>query len=101
MTSFAFESQANSRYHFFSDRAEKDSFYQIAAIFEETAEQEREHAFLALAENIHSGRTFKREERMLWRCRNCGYMHAGSEAPSKCPACVRPSGHFELFCENW
>ncbi|MBW2613725.1 MAG: hypothetical protein JRD49_11300 [Deltaproteobacteria bacterium] len=60
-----------------------------------------EKTFLALAENIHSGRTFKREERMLWRCRNCGYVHAGSEAPSKCPACVRPSGHFELFCENW
>ena len=65
------------------------------------AEVQHEKNFLALAENIQTGRAFKREKIVTWRCRNCGYIHVGSEAPSKCPACVLPAEHFELFCENW
>ena len=178
LTSFAFESQATTRYQFFANKAQKDEYAQIAAIFEETADQEREHAlrffkffnggeleitatfltgvikttydnliasadlernvhttlypgfaaiareedylraadtwdaimvaeeqhertFLALAQNLQSGKIFKRETKMRWRCRNCGYIHEGTEPPGKCPACVRSSSHFELFCENW
>jgi len=178
LTSYAFESQANTRYHFFANKAEDDGYIQIADIFKEVADQEFEHAlrffkffnggeleitatfltgvikatydnliasanlennvhtklypgfaavareenferaaetwdaisiaekqheksFLALAQNIKSGKIFKRNEKVIWRCRNCGYLHEGTDAPDKCPACVRPSGHFEILCENW
>ena len=44
MTSFAGESQARMRYTYFASQAKKDGFEQIAAIFQETADQEKEHA---------------------------------------------------------
>lgn len=65
------------------------------------AEEHHEKCFLALADNLESGKLFQREEDVTWRCRNCGYLHHGPQPPDKCPACVRPSGHFELLCENW
>ena len=162
LISYAFESQANTRYRFFSDKAKNDEYIQIAAIFKETAEQEFEHAlrffkffnegeleitasfltgairstydnlmssaalennvhtnlypgfaavareenyeraaetwdsiivaerhhekcFLVLADNIKSGKIFRRDKSVTWRCRNCGYLHEGLEAPEKCP----------------
>ena len=178
LTAFAAEAQARTRYTFFSRRAHEDGFIQIAAIFEETAEQECEHAlrffkffnggeqeinwrfpagvllstynnlisaaeleqfvgtdmypgfakiardegftraadtldaisvseiqheklYRQLADNLMTQRAFAREEERVWRCRSCGYLHTGKEAPSKCPACVRPQGYFELLAENW
>ena len=56
---------------------------------------------LELAENIKSGKAFNRGKKMAWKCINCGYIHEGEGAPEKCPACVRPSGYFELFCKCW
>ena len=178
MKAFAGESQARNRYSYFASQAKKDGFVQIADIFEETANQEKEHAkrlfklmeggdveitdsypagpiggtsenlesaaagehhewtqmypefaetareegfgniaavfsSIAVAEkqhekrfndlkaNIDAGRVFKREESVVWRCRNCGYLHEGTEAPEKCPACDHPQAHFELLGENW
>ena len=174
LTSYAFESQAVSRYIFYAEKALEENFAQIAALFKETAEQELEHAsrffkffnggeleitatfltgvvkstlenlmaaealekdvhtrlypgfaevaraegfiraadtwdaiskaeeqheknFSELADNIRSGRVFKREETKTWRCRSCGYIHHAAEAPDKCPACVKPQGYFELL----
>jgi len=37
----------------------------------------------------------------VWRCRNCGYLHKGKEAPQACPACAHPQAYFELLAENW
>jgi rubrerythrin len=65
------------------------------------AERHHEKCFLALAENIRSDKVFKRDEKAVWRCTNCGYLHAGSDAPDQCPACLRSSGYFELLYENW
>ena len=178
MLSFAGESQARNRYTYFSRQAADDGYVQISGIFEETANQECEHAlrffkffnggemeftgsfpsgvikttydnliaaaageklehsilypsfakiareegferaadtwdaisvserqhekrYLALAANILADRVFKREDERIWRCINCGYVHTGTEAPEKCPACVRPRGSFELLAENW
>lgn len=178
LTAFAGESQARNRYTYFTGQAKKDGYVQIAAIFEETANQEKEHAerffkfleggeveitgafpagiigttlenlkaaaagehyehtemypgfaktareegfetiaavfeaiavaekqhekrYVDLAANIEAGRVFKRDEEVVWRCRNCGYLHKGSEAPEVCPACVHPRDHFELLGENW
>jgi rubrerythrin len=178
LTAFAGESQARNRYTYFASKARKEGFVQISDIFEETANQEKEHAkrffkfleggdveigaafpagvigstmenlkaaaageryehtemypgfakvaqeegfgeiaavFMAisvaekqhekryndLAANIENKRVFKREEKETWRCRNCGYLHQGNEAPDKCPACAHPQAHFELLGENW
>lgn len=178
LTAFAGESQARNRYTYFSAKARKEGYVQIADIFEETANQEKEHAkrlfkfleggevtitasfpagvigstlenllesaagehfeqaemypefarvareegfndvatvfekiavaetfhekrYRALAANIEGGRVFKRDKPTTWRCRNCGYIHEGEEAPDKCPACAHPQAHFEVVCENW
>ena len=178
LTAFAGESQARNRYTYFSAQAKKEGFVQIADIFEETANQEKEHAkrlfkmleggeveitaafpagvigttaenlqeaaggenyehttmypdfakvareegfneiadvfmaiavaekqhekrYLDLLANIENGRVFKRSETVVWRCRNCGYLHEGTEAPDKCPACAHPQAHFELLGENY
>jgi rubrerythrin len=178
LTSFAGESQARNRYTYFSSAAKKEGYEQIASIFEETANQEKEHAkrffkfleggdveiqgafpagkigttlenllaaadgehyehsdmypgfaaeamkegfndiaavftavavsekqhekrYRDLAANIQAGRVFKREEDVVWRCRNCGYLHSGTEAPEICPACAHPQAHFELLGENY
>lgn len=178
LKSFAGESQARNRYTFFAAAARKEGFVQIADIFEETANQEKEHAkrffkfleggdleitacfpagivgatsqnllaaangeheehtdlypsfaatakeegFPAIAavwsaisvaekqhekryrdlhENIEAGRVFRRDQPAVWRCRNCGYLHIGMDAPDLCAACAHPKAHFELLGENW
>jgi rubrerythrin len=178
LTAFCGESQARNRYTYFASQAKKEGFVQISAIFEETANQEKEHAkrlfklleggeveisasfpagvigtttenlmeaaggenyehtvmypgfakvareeglpviaaifeaiavaekqhekrYLDLKTNIEAGRVFTREEKVTWRCRNCGYLHTGEKAVDKCPACDHPQAHFELLGENW
>ncbi len=178
LTAFAGESQARNRYTYFASQAKKEGFIQMAAIFEETANQEKEHAkrlfkfleggeveitagfpagvigstlenlkasaegehyehtemypsfadaareegfeaiaavfdaiaiaekqhekrYLDLAANIEQDRVFKRETEVVWRCRNCGYIYTGMEAPEACPACAHPRAHFELLAENY
>jgi len=178
LTAFAGESQARNRYTYFASQAKKDGYEQMSFIFEETANQEKEHAkrlfkFLEggeaeitaafpagvigstlenikaaaagekheysvmypdfakiaeqegfneiakvfrsiavaekqhekryndLAANIEAGRVFKREKETVWRCRNCGYIHKGPDAPDECPACAHPQAYFELLGENY
>ncbi len=178
LLAFAGESQARNRYTYFARSARLDGYMQIADIFEETANQECEHAFrffkffnggemeisgsfptgvvkttyenlLAAAEgehfehaelypgfaqiaraegfdraaetweaicvsekqhekryrelaaNIKADRVFKRDRPVVWRCRNCGYLHTGEEAPLQCPACAQLQEQFELLGENW
>ncbi len=178
LTAFAGESQARNRYTYFASRARQDGFQQIAAIFEESANQEKEHAkrlfkfleggeveimaafpagvvgatvdnlgasaagenyewttmypefaktaraegfkevamvfeaiavaekqherrYLGLMNNIKSGKVFKRDKPVKWRCINCGYVHESAEAPAACPACAHPQAHQELLAENW
>ena len=178
LTAFAGESQARNRYTYFAGQARKDGFIQIADVFEETANQEREHAhrffkllqggmatiegtfpagitgttlqnlkaaaagekdewsqiypgfahmareegfeavakvfeailvaerqhekrYLGFAANVEAGTVFKKDKEVVWRCRNCGYLHKGKEAPHACPACAHPQAHFELLAENW
>jgi len=48
-----------------------------------------------------AGTVFKKEDVVVWRCRNCGYLHRSGEAPDICPACAHPKAHFELLAENW
>ncbi len=177
LTAFAGESQARNRYTYFASQARKEGYEQIAAVFEETANQEKEHAkrlfkfleggeveiqasfpagvigstlenlkaaaagenyehttmypefakiareegfeeiavvmeaiavaekghenrYKALIKKLEEDRVFKSDEEVVWRCRNCGYLHRGKEAPDKCPACAHPKAYFELLGEN-
>ena len=87
----------------FAKTAEEEGFQDIATVFEAiaVAEMQHEKRYVALAGNIEAGRVFKRDESVVWRCRNCGYLHDGSDAPDECPACAHPQAHFELLGENW
>jgi len=178
LKAFAGESQARMRYDYFAKQAKKEGLEQIAAIFEETALNEKEHAkrffkflegnmveitatypagkigttmenlqaaaageneewtelypeFARVAEeegfkevavafkmiskvekaheerytklynNLEEGRVFEREGKLVWKCRNCGYLHEGAKAPKTCPACLHPQSYFEIKESNY
>jgi len=178
LKAFAGESQARNRYTYFASKAKKEGYDQISAIFEETANQEKEHAkrffnfleggeleitagfpagiigttvenlkaaadgencehtdiypgfakiareegfeavamvfeaicvaekqhekrYRDLVANLEAGKVFKKDSSVVWRCRNCGYLHEGDEAPQMCPACAHPQAYFELLGENY
>ena len=77
------------------ERAE-DTFNNIIV-----AEEHHKKLYLELADNIARERVFQKEEEQVWRCLSCGYLHTGKSAPAKCPACVKPTGYFELLYKNW
>jgi rubrerythrin len=87
----------------FAKVAREEGFEEIAVLFEmiSVAEKQHEKRYNDLAANVEAGRVFKREGKETWRCRNCGYLHEGPEAPEMCPACRHPQAHFELLGENW
>lgn len=178
LKAFAGESQARTRYTFFASVAKKEGYEQIAAIFTETADQEKEHAerffkfleggmveitasypagvigktidnlkeaaagekdewselyptfarvareegfdkvadafehiteveqvhearYLKMLAHLEDGTMFKRSEPIKWQCRNCGYVHTGTEAPKTCPACLHPQTYFEPMKNNY
>ena len=178
LASFAGESQARNRYTFFASVAKKEGYEQIAAIFQETADNEKEHAelffkhlkggmveltaaypagiiastaenleaaaegekmewgtiypnfadvaeqegfsevadtfrnvakveayherrYLKLLENVKQGKVFKKGTVIKWKCRNCGHVYEGNEAPEKCPVCSHAKSYFEVWCENY
>ena len=90
-------------YPAFAKVAEEEGFPEIAAVLRmiSVSEQRHEARFLKLAGNIETGKVFKRDEKVLWKCGNCGYVHEGYEAPKECPACAHPQGYFELFAETY
>jgi rubrerythrin len=178
LAAFAGESQARTRYTFFASQARKEGFEQISAIFQETSDNEKEHAqlffellkggtaeitaaypagiigstaqnlkaaadgekfewgtlypgfaetaekegftdaartfrqvakveayherrYLKLLGNVEQNKVFKKDVPIKWKCRNCGYVHEGPEAPEKCPVCHHPKSYYEVWCENY
>ena len=166
MEAFAGESMARNKYTYWASKARKDGYVQISAIFEETANNEREHAkmwfkyleggikattenlkaaadgenfewtdmydrmareaeeegfteiaakfrgvaaiekhheerYRKLLKNIEDKVVFSRDGDAIWKCRNCGHIVIGKEAPEVCPVCDHPQAHFELLCENY
>jgi len=167
MEAFAGESQARNKYTYFAGKAKKEGYEQIAAIFEETAGNEKEHAkiwfkllcggevpstaenlkaaaggeheewtamykrmaeearsegfadiaglfeavgkiekeheerYLKLLKNVSGGAVFKKTEKKVWICRNCGHIHDSESAPEKCPVCSHPQAYFELKAVNY
>ena len=167
MTAFAGESQARNKYTYYASKAKKDGYEQIAAIFEEKANNEKEHAnmwfkelhggsipdtmenlldaaagenyewtdmysefaktareegfdriaylfegvaaiekeheerYRKLIENIEGGLVFSRDGDKIWKCRNCGHIVIGKDAPKVCPICAHPQSYFEIKAENY
>jgi rubrerythrin len=95
--------EQTAMYPEFAKTAREEGFDELAEVFEAIAVAEKQHEkrYVDLAANIEAGTVFKRDEKVTWRCRNCGYLHEGSEAPEVCPACDHPQAHFELLGENW
>lgn len=90
-------------YPSFAEVASKEGFDEIAEVFAAIAIAEKQHEkrYLDLAKNIDEGKVFKKDGPVVWRCRNCGYLHEGTDAPDKCKACAHPKAHFEVLGENW
>jgi len=90
-------------YPSFAKTAREEGFEDAAKIWEAimVAEKQHEKRYADLLSNVTLGRLFKRDNRVVWRCINCGYLHEGYEAPISCPACAHPQGYYELLGENW
>ncbi len=87
----------------FSRIAEEEGFADVAESFREIAEVEAHHEirYRKLLENVNGYKVFKKDGNVFWKCRNCGYIHEGAEAPELCPACQHPQSYYEVFCEPY
>jgi rubrerythrin len=83
--------------------AQEEGFEEIARQFKEIAEVEEQHEkrYRKLLKNVKGDKVFKKDTVAKWKCRNCGYVYEGKEAPKECPSCAHSQSYFELFCENY
>jgi rubrerythrin len=83
--------------------AEKEGFPEVARTFRQVAKVESYHErrYLKLLANVEQNKVFKKDTVIKWKCRNCGHVYEGSEAPEKCPVCDHPKSYFEVWCENY
>ena len=87
----------------FEKVARKEGFKDVAESFKEIAEVETQHEkrYRKLLKNVEEKKVFKKDKVVKWKCRNCGYIHEGPEAPDECPACKHPQSYYELIEENY
>jgi rubrerythrin len=87
----------------FEKIARKEGFKEIADSFKEIAEVEEKHEkrYRKLLKNVEENKVFKKDKVVRWKCRNCGYVHEGKEAPKQCPACKHPQAFYEVFEETY
>lgn len=90
-------------YKDFAKEAQQEGFTDIARLFSMVAEIEKHHEerYLALLKNIEDGKVFRKTEKKIWMCRNCGHLYIGENAPDNCPVCSHPQSYFELEANNW
>ena len=88
-------------YREFSQIAEEEGFPEIAAAFRMVSTVEHERRYLKLLSRLTDGDFFRRDGKIWWQCRNCGYVCEASEAPLLCPACQHPQAYFEPRKENY
>jgi len=87
----------------FEKIAKEEGFPEVAISFKEIAEVEEQHEkrYRKLLDNVKSKKVFKKEKVVKWKCRNCGYVHEGKDAPDMCPACKHPQAYYEVMEENY
>lgn len=85
----------------FANEAKEEGFDDIAARFAGVGAIEKEHEkrYLALLKDLEDGKVFKKDGVVIWKCRNCGHIHVGTEAPAVCPVCAHPQSYFEVIGE--
>jgi rubrerythrin len=90
-------------YPSFAKVAREEGFEAAASIWDAVSVAERQHEkrYMDLLANMEAGKVFLRDQPVVWRCINCGYLHEGTEAPMSCPACAHPQAYYELLGENW
>ncbi|MEK7368098.1 MAG: rubrerythrin [Planctomycetota bacterium] len=90
-------------YPSFARTARDEGFMSAAEVFESIAVAERHHEgrYLSLLKHVEAGTVFKRNSKVIWHCRKCGYTHEGTEAPPVCKACAHPQAYFEVLSENF
>ncbi len=95
--------ETTQMYPEFAEVAEKEGFGEIAEVFRNIAVAEKRHEdrYLALAKNMQAGKVFKKDAPIRWVCRNCGYVHEGTEVTDNCPACAHPQAYFEMEATNY
>ncbi len=87
----------------FAKVAEEEGFREIAVIFKMIAKVEKAHEerFMTLYSNLEGGKVFEREGKVVWKCRNCGFLHEAKKPPLKCPACAHSQAYFEIKETNY
>jgi len=90
-------------YPAFAAVARQEGFTQVAVAFDFISKVEKEHEerYKKLAANVETNQVFKKSEKVQWKCRVCGHVHEGTDAPQKCPACLHEQKYFELRCVNY
>jgi len=86
-----------------AETARKEGFEKVALQFDEIANVEMQHEarYRKLLDNVKNGSVFKKDQKVTWHCRNCGFVLEGQEAPMKCPACEHPQAFFQVKAENY
>ncbi|MCJ7624870.1 MAG: rubrerythrin family protein [Anaerolineaceae bacterium] len=89
-------------YPMFAKIAEEEGFKEVAVAFKMIAKVEKAHEerYTKLYKNLEGGKVFEKDGKVVWKCRNCGYLHEAEKAPQLCPACLHPQAHFEIKGEN-
>ena len=92
-----------SMYPGFAKTAREEGFDKIAALFEAVAKIEQEHEvrYKLLLTNIDENHVFKKDEKIIWQCLNCGYVCEAAEAPEVCPVCDHPRSYFQQAAKNY
>ena len=87
----------------FAKVAEEEGFKEVSMAFKMIAKVEKAHEnrYRKLYNNLEDGKVFKRDGKVIWKCRNCGFIHEGTVAPNQCPACQHPQAYFEIMEENY
>lgn len=83
--------------------AKEEGFDHIAYLFEAVGKIEKEHEerYRKLLENVENGLVFSKDGDTIWKCRNCGHIVIGKQAPAVCPVCAHPQSYFEVKAENY
>ena len=90
-------------YPAFAKIADEEGFKEVAVAFRMIAKVEKAHEerYRKLYQNLDEGKVFEKGDKIVWKCRNCGYLHEGTNAPEKCPACLHPKSYFEVKAYNY
>lgn len=90
-------------YPAFAKVAEEEGFKEISVVFSKIASVEKHHEerYRKLLANIENNKVFEKNQEIVWKCDNCGYLHTGAKAPEVCPACAHPQAYFEVLCDNF